>query len=93
MVQDERTRGNDEIINSSNNVQAKRRALKDMVIIGGMIFLVPYILLAFANNSFMGIDVRKNCRDCNRRLFPCGNSKQLGIPCNILLFRGHCTFN
>ena len=43
MVQDERTRRNDEIINSSNNVQAKRRALKDMVIIGGMIFLTWYL--------------------------------------------------
>ena len=43
MVQDERTRRNDGIINSSNNVQAKRRALKDMVIIGGMIFLTWYL--------------------------------------------------
>ena len=43
MVQDERTRRNDEITNSSNNVQAKRRALKDMVFIGGMIFLTWYL--------------------------------------------------
>lgn len=43
MVQNERTRRKDEIINTSNNVQAKRRALKDMVIIGGIIFLIWYL--------------------------------------------------
>jgi small conductance mechanosensitive channel len=43
MVQDKSTRRNDEIILSSTNTQAKRKALKDMIIIGGIIFLTWYL--------------------------------------------------
>jgi small-conductance mechanosensitive channel len=43
MVQDKYTRSNDEIIPSSSNTQAKRKALKDMIIIGGIIFLTWYL--------------------------------------------------
>jgi len=43
MVQDKSTRSNDEIILSSSNTQAKRKALKDMIIIGGIIFLTWYL--------------------------------------------------
>jgi small conductance mechanosensitive channel len=43
MVQDKTTRSNDEIILNSSNTQAKRKALKDMIIIGGIIFLTWYL--------------------------------------------------
>ena len=43
MVQDKQIRSNDENIHSSNNVRAKRKALKDMIIIGGVIFLTWYL--------------------------------------------------
>lgn len=43
MVQDKPTRSNDEIVLSSSNTQAKRKALKDMIIIGGIIFLTWYL--------------------------------------------------
>jgi small-conductance mechanosensitive channel len=43
MVQDKSTRSNDEIILNSSNTQAKRKALKDMIIIGGIIFLTWYL--------------------------------------------------
>lgn len=43
MVQDKSTRSNDEITLSSTNTQAKRKALKDMIIIGGIIFLTWYL--------------------------------------------------
>src|SRR5687767_11416228 len=43
MVQNKSTRSNDEIILNSSNTQAKRKALKDMIIIGGIIFLTWYL--------------------------------------------------
>lgn len=52
MVQDKSTRSNDKIILSSTNTQAKRKALKDMIIIGGIIFLTWY-LTTFVSESLI----------------------------------------
>jgi len=43
MVQDKQTQSNDENLHSSNNTQAKRKALKDIIIIGGVILLTWYL--------------------------------------------------
>ena len=43
MVQEKQTRNNNEILYSSNNRLAKRKALKDMIVIGGVILLTWYV--------------------------------------------------
>ena len=48
MEHDKQTQNNDEILHSSKNTQAKRKALKDIIIIGGVIlstwYLTEYVL-------------------------------------------------
>ena len=43
MVQDKQRQKNDEILHSSNNTHVKRKALKDIIIIGGVILLAWYL--------------------------------------------------
>ena len=43
MEQDKQTQSNDEILHSSKNTQAKRKALKDIIIIGGVILFTWYL--------------------------------------------------
>jgi small conductance mechanosensitive channel len=43
MVQDKQGQKNDKILHSSNNTKAKRKALKDIILIGGVILLAWYL--------------------------------------------------
>ena len=52
MVQDKQTQKNNEILHISNNTKAKRKALKEIIIIGGIILLAWY-LTAFVFSSII----------------------------------------
>jgi small conductance mechanosensitive channel len=43
MVQDKQTQSNDKISYSSSNTKAKRKALKDIIVIGGIVLLTWYL--------------------------------------------------
>jgi small-conductance mechanosensitive channel len=52
MVQDKQGQKNDKILRSSNKTEAKRKALKDIILIGGVVLLAWY-LTAYAFSSII----------------------------------------